>query len=191
MATGIDVHCNSEIKYIFKLQPSLFSMFDVFWHSAKLFHIKKIVFIYLQNLRKFCEIISCFSFSSWIMDLRKCLLKKSRIIRLQLKVTVVHLYKTLAKELPFHSDRQIYREISNKNGVGFNSADKIVKEYIKTGQITPTIRKRKLWAKKPDAYDRSNCHSRDCTPILQEERTTDRQKIVLGCKCRWNTTKLR
>lgn len=79
--------------------------------------------------------------------------KRGQIVSYAQKVIIVNLYKTLLSKDPFCSHRRLFREISSETGIGFQTIYKIVREYTEKGHVTPTIRRRRLWAKQPDEFE--------------------------------------
>ena len=54
-------------------------------------------------------------------------------------------------EHPSYSFTHVVDDVSDMTGISTASVFKIVNEYRRTGEVTPTVRVRKPWSKKPDS----------------------------------------
>ena len=80
--------------------------------------------------------------------------KRGKIVTYPQKLLIINLYKSIVSDpLLNESYRSVILRISKLTGIGRCSVYKIVDEFTFTGNVTPTIRKRKTWAFNPDAFE--------------------------------------
>lgn len=104
--------------------------------------------------------------------------KRGKIVTYPQKLLIVNLYKSLVTDHSFdYSYGSVVRNISTETGIGRCTVYKILNEYTSTGSVTPTVCKRRLWAKHPDAHEATAIRKKVHQFFRRNEQPTIRKLV--------------